>query len=334
MHVVSQKRVQKMSSLNAKLVRRPHQRVSIWKRCRERWQLFLFILPPLVFLAIFEYYPMFGVQIAFKNYSPGLGIWNSPWVGFDNFTRFFSSFQFSRVVTNTLRISLYSLVVGFPLSFIFALMLNIVRSPKIKKTVQTITYVPYFISVVVVVGLLNQVFNPVVGLYGNIYRLFNPGGYPDSILTKPQAFIHLYVWSGVWQGMGWSSIIYLAALSNVDPELQEAAQIDGANRFQRVLHIDLPTILPTASIMLILNSGSLMSVGFEKIYLMQNNMNLQFSEVISTYVYKVGMTGGGGANFSYASAIGLFNSVINCALLVIVNLIARRLGDGEGASLW
>ena len=307
---------------------------SIWQRCRERWQLFLFILPPVIFLAIFEYYPMFGVQIAFKQYSAGLGIWKSPWIGFGNFTRFFQSFQFSRVIINTLRISLYSLIVNFPLSFIFALMLNLVRNPKLKKVVQTITYIPYFISVVVVVGMINQLFNPVVGIYGNIYRLFYPGAYPKSILTRPDAFIHLYIWSGVWQGMGWSSIIYIAALSSVDPELHEAAMIDGATRWKRVLHIDLPTIIPTASIMLILNSGSLLSVGFEKTYLLQNTANNAVSEVISTYVYKTGMTTGGGANFSYATAIGLFNSVINLIFLVTVNTIAKKLGNGEGATLF
>ena len=309
-------------------------KVPLWKKCLDRWQLFLFILPPVVYVLIFEYYPIFGEQIAFKNYTAAQGIWGSPWVGLLNFERFFSSFQFSRVIINTLRISLYSLLVNFPLSFIFALMLNLVRRPRLKKAVQTITYIPYFISVVVVVGLVNQILNPVVGLYGNIYRLFVPGAYPKSVLTSPNAFIHLYVWSGVWQGMGWSSIIYIAALSNVDPELHEAAQIDGATRFQRMLHIDLPTIVPTASIMLILNSGSLMSVGFEKVYLMQNNMNLATSEVISTYVYKVGMTSGGGANFSYATAIGLFNSIINCAMLILVNALARKLGNGEGASLF
>lgn len=309
------------------------RRKSLLARCAERWQLFLFMLLPLLFVLIFEYYPIFGEQIAFKNYSVGKGIWGSPWVGFDNFARFFTSFQFSRVVGNTLRISLYSLAVSFPLSFVFALMLNLVRGARFKKTVQTVTYIPHFISVVVVVGMINQVFNPVIGLYGNLYRLFVADAYPQNLLTNPNTFIHFYVWSGVWQSMGWNTIIYIAALSSVDPELHEAAEIDGASRLRRVLHIDAPTVLPTASIMLILNAGSLMSVGFEKAYLMQNPMNLLYSEVISTYVYKTGMTGGG-ANFSYATAIGLFNSVINCAMLLLVNLLASKLGDGEGASLF
>lgn len=292
------------------------------------------MLLPLTFLLVFEYYPIFGEQIAFKNFSAALGIWGSPWVGLENFKRFFTSFQFTRVITNTLRISLYSLAVNFPLSLIFALMLNLVRGSRFKKTVQTVTYIPHFISVVVVVGILNQVFNPVIGLYGNIYRLFVPNTYPDNLLTNPNTFIHFYVWSGVWQSMGWNTIIYIAALSSVDPELHEAAEIDGATRLHRIRHIDFPAILPTASIMLILNAGSLMSVGFEKVYLMQNTMNLIQSEVISTYVYKVGMTSGGGANFSYATAIGLFNSVINCALLLLVNLLAGKLGGDEGATLF
>ena len=309
------------------------QKKPLLAQCRDRWQLFLFMLLPLVFVLIFEYYPIFGEQIAFKNYSVGKGIWGSPWAGFSNFERFFKSFQFSRVVGNTLKISLYSLAVSFPLSFAFALMLNLVRGARFKKMVQTITYIPHFISVVVVVGMINQVFNPVVGLYGNLYRLFVPDVYPENLLTNPNTFIHFYVWSSVWQSLGWNTIIYIAALSSVDPELHEAAEIDGASRLRRVIHIDMPAILPTASIMLILNAGSLMSVGFEKVYLMQNSMNLLYSEVISTYVYKTGMTGGG-ANFSYATAIGLFNSVINCAMLLGVNLLAGKLGDGEGATLF
>lgn len=302
-------------------------------RCRESWQLFLFLLLPVVFALIFEYYPIFGEQIAFKNYSLSKGIWGSPWAGFSNFERFFKSFQFSRVVGNTIKISIYSLAVSFPLSFMFSLMINLTRNARFKKTVQTITYIPHFISVVVVVGMINQVFNPVVGLYGNLYRMFVSEGYPNNMLTNPNTFIHFYVWSSVWQSLGWNTIIYIAALSSVDPELHEAAEIDGASRLRRMIHIDIPTILPTASIMLILNAGTLMSVGFEKVYLMQNSMNLLYSEVITTYVYKTGMTGGG-TNFSYATAIGLFNSVLNCTMLLLVNMLAGRLGDGDGATLF
>jgi len=304
----------------------------VLKQCAKRWQLFLFMLVPVAYTLVFAYYPMFGVQIAFKNFIAAKGIWGSEWVGFAHFERFFTSFQFKRVVGNTLWISCYSLVVSFPLAFTFALIINTVRNQRFKKTVQTITYMPHFISTVVIVALLNQILNPVVGLYGNLYRMFIADTYPANILGNPNNFRHLYVWSGVWQGLGWSTIIYIAALSAVDPELHEAAQIDGATRLSRIRHIDLPTIVPTASIMLILSAGGLMSVGFEKIYLMQNNMNLRDSEVIATYVYKTGMTAGSG-NFSYASAIGLFNSVINCTLLVIVNWISGRLSE-EGTSLW
>jgi len=305
---------------------------NVWRQCRKRWQLFVFISIPIVYLLIFAYYPMFGVQIAFKNFIAAKGIWGSEWIGLANFERFFTSFQFSRVVINTLWLSGYSLIVNFPLAIIFALLINTVRHQKYKKVVQTITYMPYFISTVVIVALLNQILNPVIGLYGNLYRMFIADQYPVNILGNPNYFRHLYVWSGVWQGLGWSTVIYIASLSTVDPELHEAAQIDGASRLRRIIHIDFAAIIPTASIMLILNAGNLMNVGFEKVYLMQNNMNLRDSEIIATYVYKTGMAAGMG-NFSYASAIGLFNSVINCAMLVLVNWFSGRLSE-EGASLW
>ena len=312
--------------------RLPARRTGIWQQCRRRWQLFVFLLIPVVYTLVFAYYPMFGVQIAFKDFTAAMGIWGSKWVGFSHFERFFTSFQFNRVVTNTLWLSLYSLVASFPLAFIFALIINTVRNQRFKKTIQTITYMPFFISTVVIVALLNQVLNPVIGLYGNLYRMFIADQYPANILGNPNYFRHLYVWSGVWQGLGWSTVIYIAALSAVDPQLHEAAQIDGASRFRRIIHIDFPTIVPTASIMLILSAGNLMNVGFEKVYLMQNNMNLKYSEVITTYVYKTGMAAGS-SNFSYASAIGLFNSVINCVLLVIVNWFSNKLNT-DGTSLW
>jgi len=283
-----------------------------WKNTFLRqYQLHLFMVIPLSYIIIFHYLPIFGIQIAFKNFTPGKGIWGSDWVGFKHFETFFKSYQFKRVIVNTLRISFYYLAVNFPLPIILALMLNTVRNERFKKTVQTVTYIPYFLSTVVVVGMLVQFLNPITGLYGTLYRMITKTAtYPPGILQKPGAFIHLYVWSDVWQYLGWDSIIYIAALSGVDPQLHEAAQIDGASRFKRVLTVDLPAIMPTISVLLILNAGSIMSVGFEKVYLMQNNMNLMYSEVISTYVYKVGLTSGLG-NFSYATAIGLFNSVIN-----------------------
>jgi len=298
------------------------------KKC---WQLYLFFLIPFVVLMIFDYYPMFGVQIAFKDYTSTKGIWGSPWVGFSHFMTFFKSHMFSRVVLNTISLSMYSLIAGFPLAIIFALLLNIIRNQKIKRTIQTITYMPHFISVIVIVGILFQLLNPVNGLYGNLYRVFGGDGYPKDLLTIANAFPHLYVWSGIWQNLGWNSIIYIAALSSVDIELHEAAKIDGATRLKRIRYVDFPAILPTISIMLILRMGGIMSVGFEKAYLMQNNLNLVKSEVISTYVYKVGLSRS--SNFSYGSAIGLFNSVINCAMLILVNAISRKLSS-EGSSLW
>ena len=290
--------------------------------------MFLFLLPAVVYILIFAYYPMFGVQIAFRNYQPRGGIWNSPWVGLKHFEKFFKSYQFSRVITNTLAISFYSLFASFPLSIIMALCINVVRNPKFKKMVQTITYMPHFISVVVLVGMITQMFNPVMGMYGTVYRLLGGEGYPKDILTNAGAFRHMYVWSGIWQNLGWNTIIYISALSSVDPELHEAAEIDGASRLKRMIYIDFPVLIPTAAIMLIMNAGSIMSVGFEKTYLMQNNTNLIASEVISTYVYKTGMSRGT-TQFSYASAIGLFNSLVNCFMLVIFNTLSNKLSRGS-----
>lgn len=299
---------------------------------KRKWQLHLFILLPVIYLLIFAYYPMLGVQIAFKDFQASLGIWRSPWVGMKHFSTFFHSYMFGRVVGNTLKISLYTIITEFPLPILFALALNALRNLRYKKVIQTISYIPHFISTVVLVGLIMQVFSPVHGLYGTLSRLLTGNIYPPDILGNPNAFIHVQVWSGVWQSLGWNSIIYLAALSGIDLQLHEAAQIDGASRLQRMLHIDLPGILPTAAILLIMRAGSIMDVGFEKIFLLQNSMNLTYSEVISTYLYKVGMKAGAN-NFSYASAIGLFNSVINCVLLVLVNWASGRLSD-DNTTLW
>jgi len=303
--------------------------VSVFK---EQWQLHLLMLLPVIYILIFAYYPMFGLQIAFKDFKATEGIWGSKWVGFKHFSTFFNTYMFKRVLINTLRISIYSIATGFPLPIVFALILNTMRNMRIKKFVQTVTYMPHFISTVVMVGLMMQILSPVTGLYGSLYRLLTNGMYPSDIFGQPKAFIHLYVWSDVWQSLGWNSIIYLAALTAIDPQLLEAAQIDGATRFQRMIHIELPGILPTAAVLLIMRFGSVMNVGFEKVYLMQNSLNQSYSEVISTYVYKVGMQAGSN-NFSYATAIGLFNSVINCILLVLVNQLSRKLSDSE-TSLW
>lgn len=311
------------------LTQKKRERQRFLRRIKKSWRLYVLLLLPIAFLLIFHYYPMLGVQIAFKNFDATKGIWGSDWVGFAQFEKFFTSSQFWRILPNTLILSLYALVAGFPLPILLALMLNTVRSQRYKKFIQTITYIPHFISIVVIVGMLMSVFSPRTGVVGTMYAAITGSTLPD-LFGKPDSFRHLYVWSGIWQGMGWSSIIYMAALSGVDQELHEAAQIDGASRLRRVWSIDLPMILPTAVILLILNCGSIMSVGFEKIYLMQNTLNLRASEVISTYVYKVSMTAGGG-DFSYGTAIGLFNSIINMSMLVLVNAISQKF---TSSSLW
>jgi len=305
----------------------------IGKDFRKYWQIYAFLLLPVIYLAIFAYVPMGGVLIAFKKYNPNDGILGSPWVGFNYFKKFFSSYQFERVITNTLRVSIYSLLASFPLPILFALVLNTLRDGWFKKTVQTVTYMPHFISMVVLVGMVIRFFNPVNGLYAKIYALLGFAGQPPDLLASPAAFIHMYVWSGVWQNFGWDSIIYLAALTAVSTELHEAAQIDGATRLRRMIHVDFPAILPTVTIMLILRFGQIMGVGFEKVYLMQNSLNLRTSEVISTYVYKVGIGAEAGArtDYSYATAIGLFNSAINLVLVAGVNKLTSKYGE---TSLW
>lgn len=297
------------------------------KRILSRWQIYLLLLLPLTYLIVFAYVPMGGLVLAFKRYNVSLGIWGSPWVGMDNFRKFFQSYKFTQIMRNTLTLSLYSLVVSFPIPIIFALLLNAMPGRKYKKMIQTVTYIPYFISTVVMVGLIFQLLNNRGGIYGSLYTLFTKETAP-SILAEGKLFKHIYVWSGVWQSTGYSAIIYIAALAGVDQSLCEAAEIDGANRFQRLLHIDIPTILPTASIMLILAVGNIMNVGFEKVLLMQNNLNLNYSEVISTYVYKIGLASGI-TDFSLSTAIGMFNSVINFILLIVANWGSKKL-SGNG----
>lgn len=296
---------------------------------RSEWQLHVLILIPLIHLLIFCYYPMYGAQIAFKKYSAAQGIWGSEWVGLYQFQKFFSSYQFKPVIWNSLRISLYSLIAGFPVPILLALMINACPSRRFRKTVQMVTYAPYFISTIVLVGMLNQFLSNTVGLYASIAKALGVQSVPNLLATA-STFDHIYVWSGVWQTAGYNAIIYIAALTGIDPTLYEAASIDGAGRFQKILHIDIPGILPTAAILLILNSGSLLNVGFEKIFLMQNSVNNSVSEVISTYVYKQGI-GAGFPDYSYSTAVGLFNSVISFALVVFTNTCSRKLG---GSSMW
>ena len=298
------------------------------KRITENWQLYVLILPALVYLVIFAYGPMLGITIAFKDFKPHKGIFGSDWVGLKHFERFFAMNKFKLAFKNTITLSLYSLIAGFPLPIILAMLLNSCPYLRLKKTVQTVTYAPHFISMVVIVGMLRVFFSPTTGLIGHILRAMGLIDGPLMVLTDPGAFAHMYVWSGVWQGMGWSSIIYLGALTGVDPSLHESAVIDGANKLQRILHIDLPAITPTIVVLLVLNCGSIMNVGFEKVFLLQNSLNLSASETIATYVYKVGIQD---SQYSFSTAINLFNSVINFVLLIIVNSISRALGE---TALW
>lgn len=299
---------------------------AVRKSLRKNWDLYVLVAPVIVYFIVFDYFPMYGVQIAFKNFIAAKGIWGSDWAGFAHFERFFNSYYFWRLIKNTLGISLYSLVVGFPVPLILALMINEVGSRPFKRFVQTVTYAPHFLSTVVMVGLILIFLDPQNGMVNLLIRFF--GGQPISFMTEPEWFKTIYVFSGVWQNMGWSSIIYLAALAGIDPTLHEAARVDGASRLQRIWHINLPGIMPTVVILLIMNVGHLMGVGFEKIYLMQNDLNKESSDVISTYVYTSGIVG---AQYSFSAAVGLFNSVVNFILLVSVNYIARRLNE---TSLW
>ncbi len=292
----------------------------------RHWQYYLVFLLPLAFVIIFHYVPMAGIVLAFKKYNIRMGILRSPWAGMRYFNQFFTSPRFWELLKNTLGISLYSLAAGFPIPIILALALNEATNLRFKKTVQMITYAPHFISTVVMVGMLMQFLDPRIGFINVIIRSL--GVQEINFMGKASLFKTLYVTSGVWQHTGYSAIIYIAALTGIDPNLYEAAYIDGASRFQRMLKIDIPGIMPTVVILLILNIGRLMSVGFEKVYLMQNDLNLSTSEIIATYVYKVGLLG---AQFSFATAVGVFNSIVNLILIVAVNQVAKRVGE---TSLW
>ena len=297
------------------------------KSIMSNWELYLLLLPPLAFFIIFCYWPMYGVLLAFKNFKVSLGIMGSPWVGLKHFQTFFNSIYFERVIKNTVGISLYSLVAGFPIPIILALMMNELRHKWFKKTVQTISYAPYFISQVVMVGMIIIFFSiSDDGLVNRAVQFF--GHAPISFMTEPRYFHSIYVWTGIWQSAGWGTVIYMAVLSNVDAQLLEAAVIDGANKLQRILYINIPCIMPTAVLLFILSAGGIMSVGFEKIFLMQNALNMDASDVISSYVYRVGLQQ---IKYDFGTAIGLFNSVINMIMLVIVNEIAKRVNE---TSLW
>ena len=296
---------------------------------RRFWQLYLFVLPPIITTFIWHYIPLYGVVIAFKDYKVIDGILGSDWAGLEHFMAFFRDPYFEPILWNTIWISLYSFAT-FPCSIIFALMINELTNHKFKKTVQMISYMPHFISTVVVCAMVHMFFNVDGGIVNN--AIVALGGEPVPFMYKAKYFDHLYVWSGVWQGIGWGTIIYLANLSNVSPDLIEAARIDGASRWDVVVHINIPTILPTVVIMLILRVGSIMGVGFEKVFLLQTDLNLSASRVISTYVYERTLGAGGTtAYWDYSAAIGLFNTFINLILIILTNTIARKVSD---IALW
>ena len=292
----------------------------------REWQLYLLALPAVAYLFIFHYMPMYGVQIAFKNFVAIKGIEGSSWVGLDHFRRFFSTYMFERVFFNTLILSFIGMVVGFPAPIILALLLNQVPGRRFKKTVQTATYAPHFISMVVMIGMMSLLFSPNSGIVNK--AIVALGGEKTNFMGEAKYFRWMYVFSGVWQSAGWGSIIYLAALSSVDPGLYEAGRIDGCSRLGLVLHIDIPSIIPTCVIMFIMDMGRLMSLGYQKAYLMQNDLNLPVSEIIDTYVYKVGLINN---KFSYSAAIGLFTSLVNIILLVGANLLSKKVTE---ESLW
>ncbi|MCR2805173.1 ABC transporter permease [Paenibacillus soyae] len=295
------------------------------RKIAKRYDLYLMLLLPIAWYLIFHYGPLYGLQIAFKNFNPAKGIFGSPWEGFGHFERFFDSYYFWRLLWNTISINLFSLLIAFPIPILLALLVNEIRSKHFSKWLQNITYIPHFISVVVIVGILNAMLSPT----GPINMLIEAlGGTPTRFLEEAGWFKTIFIGSNIWQNMGWQSIIYIAALSGVNPQLYEAAKMDGASRLRRIWHVSLPGIAPVIVILLILDIGHFMNVGFEKILLMQNNLNLESSDVISTFVYTTGVLKG---EYSYTAAIGLFNSVINLILLLMVNRFARKTSE---TSLW
>lgn len=303
---------------------RRHRRLSVWRRLRNSWQLYALLAPALTYFLVFHYEPMYGAQIAFKRFFANKGIVGSEWVGFDHFTRFFNSYYFWRLLKNTLLLNAYQLIL-FPLPIILALSLNELRG-RFKRWAQTITYAPHFISTVVIVGMLFAFLDPNTGLINHIIEAL--GGDTVQFMQSPGWFRHIFVWSGQWQQLGWGSIIYLAALAGVNPELHQAARVDGASRMQRIRHINIPAILPVIIVLLILDFGHFMTIGFEKVLLMQNSLNASTSDVIQTFVYETGLLKG---QYDYAAAIGLFDSFINVFLIVTMNYIARKTTEN---SLW
>ena len=299
---------------------------TFWNRLqrdlKKNWILYVMIVPVLLYFIIFHYWPMYGIQLAFKDFKIKLGIINSPWVGLKHFQRFFSAYHFKSLILNTLGISIYTLLVGFPIPIIFALLLNYLNNNHLKKTVQMVSYAPHFISTVVLCGMILMFTNPNSGLFNTIRNYM--GLESTAFMSKPEWFKSIYVWSGIWQNMGWNAIIYISALAGVDYEMHEAAIMDGATKIQRMIHIDIPSIKPTIIMLLILQLGSMMNVGFEKVFLLQNSLNRSSASVISTYVYEVGLLD---HDYGYSTAVGLFNTLINVVLLLTANTISKRITD-------
>lgn len=288
--------------------------------------LWLLVLPGVIWYIIFAYIPMYGIIIAFKNFSPFRSIWGSPWVGFKWFQQFFETYYFWRLIRNTVLLNVYSILWGFPAPIIFALLLNEVIHSKFKKIAQTVSYLPHFISTVVIVGMVVNFLSPSSGIINHIIEAL--GGEEINFMIDPKWFRTIYISSGIWQGLGWSSIIYLAALSGIDQELYEASIVDGANKLQKIWHITIPGILPTIIILLILSLGSMLSVGYEKIILMYNARTYETADVINSYVYRRGISGG---EYSFGTAVGLFQNVINFILIIFVNKVSRKVSE---ISLW
>ena len=291
---------------------------SLGRRILEHWQLYLLLLVPIVITVIYKYIPMYGVQIAFRDFKASRGFLGSEWVGWEWFERFFTAPTFSRMISNTVLLSFFSLLWSFPIPIILALAMNQMRFKRYRRVVQTVLYAPHFISIMVVCGMIRIFLSPSGGLLNLLL------GTKIDFLTEASAFRTIYIVSGIWQEAGWGTIVYLATLSTVDPALYEAAKIDGASMFQRIVHIDFPALVPMAVLMLIMSAGSLMNVGFEKVWLLQTDLNKATSDVIAVYVYQQGIEN---AKYSYATAVGLFNTVINIALLFIVNTIAKKAAD-------
>ena len=291
---------------------------------KKDWQLWAMILPALAYIIIFCYVPMYGIQLAFRKYDFSKGLTGGDWVGFKYFIQYFESPMFWTTLRNTFVISFFTLVCGFPAPILLALVVNSLRQKKLRRVVQTAVYMPYFISTVVMVAILQILLSPSTGVVSNLLKSLHIIPQSINLLGTPSAFVPVYVLSGIWQSAGWNSIIFIAALASVDGQLYDAAKVDGANRWQQVIHVELPAIVPTIVILLIMNMGRVLSVSFEKVFLMQNDLNLSVSEVISTYVFNIGVQSG---QFSFGSAVGLFNTVINFAFLMIANMVSKKAAD-------